>query len=142
MQRRAFVILAVAALATGSAACSDDDDPAASDTTTTSAAAVTTTTTTQPAGPPTTPEAAAKGLFDAWKRGDRDGASRFAKPGPISELFAHPNTGDTPYDDQGCSPQGGQFICAWTYPGGALQMTVESWPGGGFVVDDITYTAD
>jgi hypothetical protein len=57
-------------------------------------------------------------------------------------LFAHPNTGDTTYASQGCEPQGGQFVCSWTYPGGALQMTVEAWPGGGYVVDDITYLVD
>jgi hypothetical protein len=126
------------------AACSDDDDdPSASDDTTTTAAVVTTATpTTAPSGPASSPDAAAQGLFDEWEDGDRDGASRYAKPGAINELFAHPNTGDVEYADQGCVPQGGQFICSWTYPGGALQMTVEAWPGGGFVVDDVTYIAD
>lgn len=123
------------------AACSDGDEPSASGDTTTTAAVVTTTTA-KPAGPAATPDAAAQGLFAAWQGADRDGASRYAKPGAIDELFAHPNTGDVEYVDQGCEPQGGQFICSWTYPGGALQMTVENWPGGGFVVDDVTYTAD
>jgi hypothetical protein len=57
-------------------------------------------------------------------------------------MFTHPYTADTKYSEQGCTPQGGQFVCAWTYPGGALKMTVEAWPGGGFVVDDVVYTAD
>ena len=53
-------------------------------------------------------------------------------------MFAQPYTGDSTYDDQGCTPQGGQFICAWTYPGGAMQMTVEDAPGGGYVVNIVT----
>ena len=125
-------------------ACSDDDgeDQEAGATTSSSTTAVTSTSTAAPSGPAATPDAAAKGLFGAWQDGDREDASRYAKPGAINELFAHPNTGDVDYDDQGCEPQGGQFICSWTYPGGALQMIVEAWPGGGFVVDDVTYIAD
>ena len=147
MQRRTWALFAAAALAIGlvTGACSDDGDgDAGEDTTTTAAAQVTTTApaTTTPSGPPQSPDAAAKGLLDSWMRGDRNGASRFARPQPINELFDHPNTGDVEYVDQGCAPQGGQFVCSWTYPGGVLQMTVEAVPGGGFVVDDITYRVD
>jgi hypothetical protein len=141
MRRIAVVVLCVLALG----ACRSDKNDAdeAADTTTTAAASVTTTTsTTVPSGPPQTPDAAAKGLFDAWQRGDKAGADRYAKPQPINELFSHPNTGDVTYRDQGCEVQGGQFECTWTYDGGALRMTVEAWPGGGFVVDDITYLVD
>jgi hypothetical protein len=141
MRRLTAALLCVLALG----ACSNDkDDPDASDTTTTTAPAAVTTAapTTTPSGPAATPAAAAKGLLNAWKKGDKDDASRYAKPAPINELFSHPNTGDVDYADQGCTPQGGQFVCSWTYPGGALQMTVENWPGGGYVVDDITYLVD
>lgn len=140
MRRITAVVLCLLAFG----ACNNDDDgtAASGETTTTAPTAVTTTTTTKPSGPATTPDAAAQGLFDAWQDGDRQEASRYAKPGPIEELFTHPNTGDVDYMDQGCQPEGGQFICSWTYPGGALHMTVENWPGGGFVVDDVTYTVD
>ena len=148
MQRRTRALFAAAALGVvfATAACTDDSDgDDARDTTTTSTAERVTTTapsTTRPSGPAQSPEAAAKGLFDAWMNADRNGASRFARPQPINELFSHPNTGDVEYADQGCAPQGGQFVCSWTYPGGVLQMTVEAVPGGGFVVDDIIYRVD
>ncbi|MEY2424602.1 MAG: hypothetical protein QOI61_174 [Actinomycetota bacterium] len=142
MRRRLVALSAVLLLGVATTACNNDDDRPLADVTTTTAKPTTTTASTIPSGPPATEEGAAQGLFDAWQRGDREGASRYAKPGPIGELFAHPNTGDVKYDDQGCEPQGGQFICSWTYPGGALQMTVEAWPGGGFVVDDVTYLVD
>lgn len=144
MHRRIAALLAVAALGLGAAACSNgDDDPAlpTDDTTTTTAVVVTTTTT--PSGPAATPEAAAEGLFNAWKKADKDDASRYAKPGAITKMFAHPyNDPSVEYMKQGCEPQGGQFSCAWSYEGGALLMTVEAWPGGGFVVDSVTYIAD
>jgi hypothetical protein len=139
MRRVTAVVLCLFFLAS----CSDDDDPSATDDATTSAVVTTTTTpTTTPSGPAATPDAAAEGLLDAWERGDRDDASRYGKPAAVNELFSHPNTGDVDYADQGCEPQGGQFLCSWTYPGGALQMTVEAVSGGGFVVDDINYLVD
>ena len=146
MQRRAAALFAVLALGFTAAACSNDsDDPAVPDvtTTTTMAPSSVSTTSTIPSGPAATPDAAADGLFNAWKKGDRDDASRYAKPNAITKMFAHPYTDDSvAYNDQGCSPQGGQFNCAWTYEGGALTMTVEAWPGGGYVVDSVTYIAD
>jgi len=146
MHRRAAAVLTALALSAGFAACSDDDDDpsdAAGDLTTTTVPLPTTSTTVATASAPaTTAEAAANGLFKAWQRTDRADASRYARQRAIDALFAHPSTGDVEYADQGCEPQGGQFICSWTYPGGALQMTVESVAGGGFVVDNVTYSAD
>jgi hypothetical protein len=114
--------------------------------TTVSTAPTTSTSTTIPSGPAQTPQAAADGLYNAWTEGDtqqaRDDASRFGKPQAISKLFAHPYAPGTAYDRQPCTPQGGQFNCAWTYEGGSMQMTVENWPGGGFVVDSVIWVAD
>jgi hypothetical protein len=144
MQRRTVALFAVLALSLGAAACSkDSDDPTVPDVTTTTTAAAVSTTSTLPSGPAGTPDAAAEGLFNAWTKNDQDDASRYAKPGAISKMFAHPHTDDSvEYMKQGCSPQGGQFTCAWTYEGGAITMTVEAWPGGGYVVDSVTYIAD
>jgi hypothetical protein len=147
MHRRAAAVLLAIALSIGFAACSDDDkgSDAAGDLTTTTVPRATTTSTTvaAPSAPVTSPEAAAAGLFKAWQRTDRNDASRYARQRAIDALFAHPSTGDVTYADQGCEPQGGQFICSWTYPGGALQMTVEHVAGNsGYVVDNVTYIAD
>lgn len=146
MQRRAVALFAIALFSLG--ACSNDsdnggDDASGTDSTTTTAAAVATTTTALPSGPASSPEAAAKGLLAAWEAGDREGASRYARQRAINAIFAQPNTGDVEYQDQGCAPEGGAFICSWTYPGGAMQMSVEGVVGtSGFVVDNVTYTAD
>lgn len=129
------------------AACSKADSPTVADATTTTAPATTTSTTmstTIPNGPVTTPDAAANGLFNSWKTGDQDGASRYARQNAISKIFAHPYAeGGVTYMNQGCEPQGGQYVCSWTYAGGALQMTIEGVLGNnGFVVDSVTYIAD
>jgi hypothetical protein len=147
MHRRLVAIGFVALLALGSACSSDKDkdntDGDGATATTTTVAPTTTTSVTAPNGPVTTPEGAAKGLFSAWQRGDRNDASHYARQRAIDALFAHPNTGDVTYANQGCSPEGGQFLCSWTYPGGAMQMTVEGVLGNsGYVVDNVTYIAD
>ena len=145
MRRLAAVILCVLALG----ACKSADKKDASSSTTVTTASSTSTSaasgasTTIPSGPAQTPQAAADGLFNAWKANNQDDASRYAKPGAVAKLFAHPYTNDgTAYDRQPCTPQGGQFNCAWTYEGGSMQMTVEAWPGGGFVVDSVIWVAD
>lgn len=123
--------------------CKSDDKQDASTSTTTAVTAPTTSTSvTAPPGPAQTVEAAAKGLYDAWTRNDDNDMSHYAKPDVIARMKEHPYATDTGYDSQGCEPQGGQFICSWTYPGGALQMTVEAWPGGGYVVAAVRYIAD
>lgn len=132
-------------LALGACKSNDKKDSASSETTVTTAATVTTTTTI-PSGPAQTPQSAADGLYDAWTKGDtpanRDDASRYARQEAINRLFAHPYAADTKYDRQPCTPVGAQFNCAWTYEGGSMQMTVENWPGGGFVVDSVIWVAD
>lgn len=146
MQRRAVALAAITVFALSASACSDDkdsSDDATTETTTATTLVQSTTTTAEPSGPVTSPEAAANGLFKAWEKGDRNDASRYARQRAIQALFEHPNTGDVEYQSQGCEPQGGQFLCSWTYPGGAMQMTVEGVVGNsGFVVDNVTYIAD
>ena len=140
MQRLAVAVLCLLAFA----GCnSKDKNKSEVDAVTTVSTAVTTSTsTTIPSGPAQTPQAAADGLYGAWKANNQDDASRYAKPQAISKLFAHPYSGGTAYDRQPCTPQGGQFTCAWTYEGGSMQMTVEAWVGGGFVVDSVIWVAD
>lgn len=144
---RRYVIALVVLV--GFAACNRNDNPAIDvEPGTTSAVPGSTTTlagspaTTVAAGPATTPREAADGLFQRWEDKDRAGASRYARQRAIDELFSRPDTGDVRYVPQGCQPQGGQFVCSWTYPGGALHMTVEAVSANAYVVDLVTYTAD
>ena len=139
MRRVAVALLCVLALG----ACNSKDKNSSSGATTTVATAPTTSTsTTIPSGPAQTPQAAADGFYTAWTSNSQDDASRYAKPQAIAKLFAHPYSSSTKYDRQPCTPLGGQFNCAWTYEGGSMQMTVENWPGGGFVVDSVIWVAD
>jgi hypothetical protein len=147
MQRRIAALLTVLVFGVAFAACSNDKKSSntATDATTTTAVTVapTTVTTTAPNGPAATPQAAANGLYESWKKNDQHAAANYAKTQAISKMFSHPyNDPSVTYTNQGCEPQGGQFKCAWSYDGGALIMTVEAWPGGGFVVDSVTYIAD
>jgi len=143
MRRLAVAVLCFLAL-TGCK--SSDKKNAGSSATTVTTGAPTTTSTTIPSGPAQNPQAAADGLYGAWTEGDtqqaRDDASRYAKPQAIAKLFAHPYDASTHYDRQPCTPVGGQFNCAWTYEGGSMQMTVENWIGGGYVVDSVIWVAD
>jgi hypothetical protein len=144
MRRLAVALLCLLAFA----GCKSNDkkDSGSTGASTTAATAPptsTSTSTTIPSGPAQSPQAAADGLFAAWKAHNQDDASRYAKPQAVTKLFSHPYSNDgTTYDRQACTPQGGQFNCAWTYEGGSMQMTVEAWPGGGYVVDSVIWVAD
>jgi hypothetical protein len=136
MRRLAVALLCLLAFA----GCKSNDKKgsgSAGATTTASTAPPTSTSTTIPNGPAQSPQAAADGLYNAWKANNQDDASHYAKPQAVTKLFAHPYSSGTTYDRQPCTPQGGQFNCAWTYEGGSMQMTVEAWPGGGYVVDSV-----
>ena len=69
-------------------------------------------------------------------------AANFAKDTAINKLFATPWKADVHYTESPCTPVGGQYNCTWTYEGGSMQMTVENWPGGGYVVDSVIFVAD
>ena len=140
MRRLAVALLCLLALA--GCKSKDKNDSSSGASTTASTAPTVSTTTTLPSGPATSPQAAADGLYNAWTHNDQDDASRYAQDQAWKKLFTHPYSSDTKYDKQPCTPQGGQFNCAWTYEGGSMQMTVEAWPGGGFVVDSVIWVAD
>src|SRR4051812_48610492 len=128
MRRLAVAVLCLLAF-TGCKSKDNNDSDASGASTTVSTAPATSTPTTIPSGPAQSPQAAADGLFKAWQHNDQEDASRYAKEPAWKKLFTHPYSSQTTYDRQECTPQGGQFNCAWTYEGGSMQMTVEAWPG-------------
>jgi hypothetical protein len=87
------------------------------------------------------PEDAAKGLFNAWGRNDREAAKQYASDAAIAKLFkgGHDTSGMT---SQGCSEEPGGFNCAYTYDGGALIMHVKGSASAGYRVETIEYIAD
>ena len=89
----------------------------------------------------TKPEDAAKGLFNAWGRNDREAAKKYASDAAIAKLFkgGHDTSG---MNSQGCSEEPGGFNCAYTYEGGALIMHVKGSASAGYKVEAIEYIAD
>lgn len=102
-------------------------------TTTTSTTAPTTTAVTAPPAV-ATPEAAANGLFAAYRAGDQQQAARFATPEVVQVLFQVPFSGDEG-TFQGCTPDGEMFVCRFAQIGAIYTMTVQRAPGSGsFIV--------
>ena len=141
--RRALVA-AIVVLIGGIAAALVKDDPSSDksttgSTTTTRAATTSTTartTTTGVTAPPAvaTPEAAANGLFAAYRAGDQQQAARFATAEVVEVLFRVAFSGDEG-TFQGCVPDGQLFVCRLAQIGAAYTMTVQRAPGSGsFIV--------
>jgi len=82
---------------------------------------------------PTNPEGLARGLFDAWKAGDRGAAARFGTPSAVNEVFARPfkqiQTSGGPTDQykfKACQVQasGSAGVCTFTAQDSELDMTI------------------
>ena len=94
------------------------------------------TTTTGVTAPPAvaTPEAAANGLFAAYRAGDQQQAARFATAEVVEVLFRVAFSGDEG-TFQGCVPDGQLFVCRFAQVGANYTMTVQRAPGSGsFIV--------
>lgn len=163
--RRATSLVLSIAVLLAVAACTSGDDGGA---TTTVTIATTTTTSTSATGPTTTtpdsnvtttasvsdtttttssgnvagtPDAAAQGLYAAWKNGDRTAAAAFAEPEVIAELFSRTFTGP---EEQfvGCDPDGVTFACNYLYEGGSTNYRAVGDPDAGYRIVEIGQTAD
>ncbi len=98
-------------------------------------------TTTRPVKVVGTPDAAAQGLYAAWKSGDKAAAAKFADPEVITELFSRPFTGP---DEQflGCDPDGVTYNCTYLYAGGSTNFRTIGDPDAGYRVAAIGQVAD
>jgi len=104
-------------------------------TSTTSTTAAPATTTTEALTPQPSPDAAAKGLLNAWRRGDRVGALHVATTAAVDALFAAPAE---PYSDRGCQdPSSGNSACAFGIGNGLAQLQTGSLAGG-WIVQSVT----
>jgi hypothetical protein len=86
-----------------------------------------------------TPEAAARGLYDAWLADDPDAAAATATQQAIDQLFAHPGN---EIDFTGCEPTGATYTCFFYYEGGGLDMIVEGSAASGYLVTRAFFVAD
>ena len=102
---------------------------------TSSTTAAPATTTTEALTPQATPDAAAKTLLDAWRRGDRVAALHVATPAAVDALFATP---PQTYSDRGCQdPSSGNSACAFGVGNGLAQLQTAS-RAGGWIVQSVT----
>ena len=102
---------------------------------TSSTTAAPATTTTEALTPQATPDAAAKTLLDAWRRGDRVAALHVATPAAVDALFATP---PQTYSDRGCQdPSSGNSACAFGIGNGLAQLQTSSLAGG-WIVQSVT----
>ncbi|MFI7032386.1 hypothetical protein ACIBK1_27040 [Microbispora rosea] len=90
-----------------------------------------------------TPSAAAKHLFDAWRKGDRNRGLEIATTTAVKTLFR------TKYDPkgvkyffQGCNSEPKGYGCAYSYEGGGMFMHVRGSKSRGYEVTSISYIAD
>ncbi|MDQ3818539.1 MAG: hypothetical protein M3362_12800 [Acidobacteriota bacterium] len=88
-----------------------------------------------------TPEDAARGLFNAFGRHDRDAAAKFASDAAVAKLFKE-STGTEGMKFQGCNDEGGDLNCAYSYEGGALIMHVKGSKEAGYKVQSVQFIAD
>ena len=88
-----------------------------------------------------TPEAAAKGLFEAFGRHDREAAAKFASAAAVNTLFKE-STGTEGMQFQGCNEEEGDLSCAYSYEGGALIMNISGSKAAGYKVDSVEFIAD
>ncbi|WP_189249355.1 hypothetical protein [Streptosporangium pseudovulgare] len=91
----------------------------------------------------TTPSAAARHLFSAWRRGDRNAGLEVATTAAVGRLFR------TAYDPrgvrhifQGCTPEPRGHACAYYYEGGAMVMHARGSATTGYEIHSIGYLAD
>ena len=89
----------------------------------------------------TTPEAAAKGLFEAFGRHDRAAAAKYASDAAVNKLFKE-STGTEGMQSQGCNEEEGDLNCAYSYEGGALIMHMKGNKSDGYKVDSVEFIAD
>ena len=88
-----------------------------------------------------TPEDAARGLFNAFGRHDRDAAAKFASDAAVAKLFKE-STGTEGMKFQGCNDEGSDLNCAYSYEGGALIMHVKGSKEAGYKVQSVEFIAD
>lgn len=88
-----------------------------------------------------TPEDAARGLFNAFGRHDRDAAAKFASDAAVAKLFKE-STGTVGMRFQGCNNEGGDLNCGYSYEGGGLIMHIKGSKEAGYKVASVEFIAD
>ncbi len=89
----------------------------------------------------TNPEVAARGLYEAWKAGDRAKALKSASQAAVNRLFAQPWT-SSDLQFMGCNNRDAGFDCFYYYEGGGLNLRVEGGASAGYRVESVEFIVD
>ena len=68
--------------------------------------------------------------YDAWTRGDRVAAARFAEPAAVDALFARTWSSADGWAFVNCQGAAGSVFCTWQRPGEELLIKAHNAPGG------------
>jgi len=93
------------------------------------------------AGKASNPEAAARGLYSAWKRHNRPAALRVASRSAVNKVFKTRWTGPD-WEFNGCERRGSGYDCFYRYEGGGVNMRVTGGPRAGYRVQTVGFIAD
>jgi hypothetical protein len=89
----------------------------------------------------TSPEEAAQHLFDSWKAGNKTEALKYADQAAVDEVFSRPYTGPDP-EFMGCDHEVDHYFCRFRYEGGSTTYRVDGGNSAGYIVTEVTQTAD
>ena len=87
------------------------------------------------------PEAAAKGLYNAWKRNNRRAALQVATQSAVNKVFRTRYSGPG-WEFNGCEKRAGGYDCFYRYEGGGVNMRVVGGAAAGYRVRSVSFIAD
>jgi hypothetical protein len=87
------------------------------------------------------PEAAAKSLYNAWKRNNRRAALQVASTSAVNKIFKSRYTGPG-WEFNGCERRAGGYDCFYRYEGGGVNMRVTGGSAAGYRVRSVSFIAD
>ena len=93
------------------------------------------------AGKASTAEAAARGLYSAWKRNNRPAALQVASRSAVNKVFKTRWTGPD-WEFNGCEKRGSGYDCFYRYEGGGVNMRVTGGTRAGYRVQTVSFIAD
>jgi len=87
------------------------------------------------------PEAAAAHILDAWKKGDKALAAKFADQKVVDALLSRPYTGPDP-EFMGCDHEVDHYFCRYRFEASSMTFRVDGGVSAGYHVTELTERAD
>ena len=87
------------------------------------------------------PESAAAQIFEAWKKGDKALAAKFADQDVVDTLLSRPYTGPDP-EFMGCDHEVDHYFCRYRFEASSMTLRVDGGVSAGYHVTEVTERAD